>query len=96
MPEYEKSAMQRLSQTSDNMELWWDSSPLIFDTWKKEMLEKAALLVLIAPSQPFTKNEIKWIRDFVKQGGTLILTVGWEERIHVHARYRCRAYYFSG
>jgi len=41
MPEYEKSAMQRLSETSDNMELWWDSSPLIFDTWKKEMLEKA-------------------------------------------------------
>jgi len=41
MPEYDKSAMQRLSETSDNMELWWDSSPLIFDTWKKEMLEKA-------------------------------------------------------
>ncbi len=41
MPEYEKSAMQRLSETSDNMELWWDSSPLIFDTWKEEMLEKA-------------------------------------------------------
>lgn len=41
MPEYDKSAMQRLSETSDDMELWWDSSPLIFDTWKKEMLEKA-------------------------------------------------------
>lgn len=41
MSEYDKSAMQRLSETSDNMELWWDSSPLIFDTWKKEMLEKA-------------------------------------------------------
>jgi len=41
MTEYKKSAMQRLSETSDNMELWWDSSPLIFDTWKKEMLEKA-------------------------------------------------------
>jgi len=41
MPEYEKSVMQRLSETSDNMELWWDSSPLIFDTWKKEMLERA-------------------------------------------------------
>ena len=41
MPEYKKSAMQRLSETSENMELWWDSSPLIFDTWKKEMFEKA-------------------------------------------------------
>jgi len=41
MPEYNKSAMQRLSETSANMELWWDSSPLIFDTWKKEMLKKA-------------------------------------------------------
>jgi len=41
MPEYEKSAMQRLSETSDNMELWWDSSPLVFDAWKSEMLGKA-------------------------------------------------------
>lgn len=41
MPEYEKSAMHRLSETSDLMEIWWDSSPLVFKAWEKEMFEKA-------------------------------------------------------
>ena len=41
MPDFEKSAMQRLSETSDVMELWWDSSPLVFNKWKDSVLEKA-------------------------------------------------------
>ena len=41
MSEYKKSAMQRLSETSDVMELWWDSSPLVFDKWRDSVLEKA-------------------------------------------------------
>ncbi len=41
MSDFEKSAMQRLSETSDVMELWWDSSPLVFDKWKDSVLEKA-------------------------------------------------------
>jgi len=49
-------------------------------TFEKKKLQQAGLLVLIAPSAPFTKEEIGWISDFVSEGGTLILTVGWEER----------------
>ncbi|TET50751.1 MAG: transaldolase [Actinomycetota bacterium] len=41
MSEYKKSAMQRLSETSDVMEIWWDSSPLVFNKWKNSVLEKA-------------------------------------------------------
>ena len=41
MSEYKKSAMQRLSETSGVMELWWDSSPLVFDKWKDSVIEKA-------------------------------------------------------
>lgn len=41
MSEYKKSAMQRLSETSDVMELWWDSSPLVFGKWRDSVLEKA-------------------------------------------------------
>ncbi len=41
MAEYEKSAMQRLDETSEAMELWWDSSPLIFKAWTKQMLDDA-------------------------------------------------------
>lgn len=30
------SPMERMAQTNNNCEIWWDSSPLVFDTWKKE------------------------------------------------------------
>jgi transaldolase len=41
MPEFKKSSMQRLSETSKDFEIWWDSSPLVFAPWAKEMVEKA-------------------------------------------------------
>ena len=41
MSEYKKSAIQRLSETSDLMEIWWDSSPLIFNKWMDSVIEKA-------------------------------------------------------
>lgn len=43
MAVYEKSAIQRLSETSSDMEVWWDSSPLIFKAWAKKMLDKASV-----------------------------------------------------
>lgn len=43
MSMYEKSAMQRLAESSEDIELWWDSSPLIFDYWVGKMVEKAPL-----------------------------------------------------
>jgi len=36
-----KSATQKLAETSEDFEIWWDSSPLIFNNWSKKMLEKA-------------------------------------------------------
>jgi len=50
MPNYEKSAMQRLSETSEDMEIWWDSSPLVYEAWENEMLEKA---------DPLKKDKLK-------------------------------------
>lgn len=41
MATYTKSAMQRLAETSKDFEIWWDSSPLIFNAWTKSMLDKA-------------------------------------------------------
>lgn len=35
----EASAMERLSKTSDKIELWWDSNPLVYETWCKNFLE---------------------------------------------------------
>jgi len=42
MAKYDKSAIQRLSKTSGGMEIWWDSSPLIFKAWSEQMLGKTS------------------------------------------------------
>ena len=35
------SALDRLSEVHPDMEIWWDSSPLIFKPWVKKMVENA-------------------------------------------------------
>ena len=37
----ERNIMEKLVEVSPGMEIWWDSSPLIFDFWCKKMLKKA-------------------------------------------------------
>lgn len=41
MQNYKQSAIDRLSDTSEGMEIWWDSSPLIYKSWSKKILDKA-------------------------------------------------------
>ena len=48
--------------------------------FSQEKLSQCDLLVLIAPSQPFSSKEIHWIMEYLERGGDLILTVGWEEK----------------
>ena len=36
-----RNLFERLVDMSPGMEIWWDSSPVIFDNWCKKMLEKA-------------------------------------------------------
>jgi len=42
MTDFKKSAMQKFDESNELTEAWWDSSPLIFKTWEKEMIEKAS------------------------------------------------------
>jgi hypothetical protein len=44
-----------------------------------ERLERAGLLVCIAPARQFSAEEIAIVRQFVEQGGTLLCLVGAEE-----------------
>ena len=37
----ERNFFERLVDVSPGMEIWWDSSPVIFDNWCKKLLEKA-------------------------------------------------------
>ena len=41
MQDYNECAIQRLSDTSDDMEVWWDSSPLIYKSWSQKVIDKA-------------------------------------------------------
>jgi transaldolase len=38
MPELKKSPMERFNETCETAEIWWDSSPLVFDSWSKKTL----------------------------------------------------------
>lgn len=35
-----KSALERFAETNPNLEIWWDSSPLIFEHWKNDFLSR--------------------------------------------------------
>ena len=36
-----KHVLEKLAETNPDSEIWWDSSPLIYPSWKEETLEKA-------------------------------------------------------
>jgi transaldolase len=38
----EKNLIEKLVEISPGMEIWWDSSPVIFSNWCRKMLDKAA------------------------------------------------------
>jgi len=38
----EKNLIEKLVEVSPGMEIWWDSSPVIFNNWCRKMLDKAA------------------------------------------------------
>ena len=37
-----KSAVEKLWEVNPEAEIWWDSSPIIFEKWRQKMIEKAA------------------------------------------------------
>jgi len=38
----ERNLFEKLVDVSPGMEIWWDSSPVIFDNWCNKLLDKAA------------------------------------------------------
>ena len=53
--------------------------PRLLREFDSDKLMQAKLLVLIAPTQPFSNNEIKMLNSFVENGGKILISVGWEE-----------------
>ncbi|MEK6845759.1 MAG: transaldolase family protein, partial [Nanoarchaeota archaeon] len=52
------SALERLTHVHSAMEIWWDSSPLVFKSWVKKMVN-------LAPSEKKTKLEEQLNRIYV-------------------------------
>ncbi len=66
MAKYKKSAIHRLSESSEEMEIWWDSSPLVFESWAKEMIEKAPKEI-----KDLTQERVKTLFDPENPGNVL-------------------------
>jgi hypothetical protein len=45
----------------------------------RERLERAGLLVVIAPSRRFSREQVETVKTFVRNGGILIVTVGHDQ-----------------
>ncbi len=76
MSTYEKSAMQRLAESSEDIELWWDSSPLIFDYWVGKMVEKASFT-----EKEALKKQLKILFDSASPADTLFSGVTTNPRL---------------
>jgi hypothetical protein len=55
--------------------------PLLHRELNAETLAKASLLVVVAPAQPFSAQEVAVIRRWVEGGGRLLVSVGFEEHL---------------
>jgi hypothetical protein len=54
--------------------------PFQLRDFSPQKIADSDLLVLVAPTEPFSKGEVETLKTYVQNGGFLILTVGWEER----------------
>ncbi len=76
MSNYEKSAMQRLAESSENFEIWWDSSPLIFGAWAEKMIEKAP-----EDKKKIIKDQLNVLFDYKNPADTLFCGVTTNPRL---------------
>lgn len=54
--------------------------PIQMEVFDPDTLSRAETLFLIGPQIPYTASEIAEIERFVRDGGRLIVSAGWEER----------------
>lgn len=54
--------------------------PIQMEVFDPDTLSRAETLFLIGPQIPYTASEVSDIEGFVRDGGRLIVSAGWEER----------------
>ena len=53
---------------------------LILKEFSEESINRAKILVLIAPTQKITRKDVNIIKNFMSEGGLVILSVGYKEK----------------
>jgi len=54
--------------------------PFLLREFRPEKLMQAKVLIIIAPTKPFINEEVTALKDFMRNGGKVLLSVGWEEK----------------
>ena len=55
-------------------------TPLLLKDFSPERIQDSKVLAIVTPAKSFSHSEIDIIKEFVAQGGLLLLSVGWEDR----------------
>jgi len=57
--------------------------PLMLDEFDKEKISKSKILVLIAPTTPISKDEVDFLKNYMSNGGLIILSAGYQDKTPV-------------
>ena len=53
--------------------------PLQLNRFNEEQIIQSKVLFIVSPAKPFSKKEIVFVDNYMKQGGYVILSCGWDE-----------------
>jgi hypothetical protein len=68
---------------------------LTMSDFTRERLERAAMLISVAPNRPFSSDERAILREWIENGGIFVLTVGWPERAGSEALLKDLGFWFG-
>lgn len=54
--------------------------PLILDEFNMEKISNSKILVLIAPTIPISKDEVDFLKNYMSNGGLVILSAGYQDK----------------
>jgi hypothetical protein len=53
--------------------------PLTYKDFSREAISSSSMLVLIAPTQTFTGDEVNFLKEYVADGGVIVLSTGYPD-----------------
>jgi len=60
-----------------------DYLPLMLTEFDKEKISKSKILFLIAPTIPLSKDEVNFLKNYISNGGLIVLSAGYQDSLPV-------------